>query len=224
MPWPPVSPPPADWLLETASGDGQVHRFRDLTALQKWIIERKVTREDRISKTGQAWRRLGEIVELQPFFDVVDEADRAKAAAAAVGARGLSAQAAEARRGGRTPARGLSVDGPGAPGGPGRSTPARDARRPALVGDHAGGGAGRGRGRHRHGGGAHRRRPLEGAWSGWASPAVVAYLGIQRLNGALDITPAQLAALGRRAEPAPPPAAPPPAAVTPPVPPAPPPR
>jgi predicted Zn finger-like uncharacterized protein len=29
-----VSPPSADWLLETASGDGQVHRFRDLTALQ----------------------------------------------------------------------------------------------------------------------------------------------------------------------------------------------
>jgi predicted Zn finger-like uncharacterized protein len=75
----PDSPPPAEWLLETA--DGQAHRFRNLTSLQKWIIERKVTREDRISRTGHAWRRLGEIVELAPFFDVVDEADRARAAA-----------------------------------------------------------------------------------------------------------------------------------------------
>ncbi len=77
------SPSPADWLLETS--DGQTHRFRNLTSLQKWIIERKVTREDRISRTGQAWRRLGEIVELAPFFDVVDEADRARAAAMAGG-------------------------------------------------------------------------------------------------------------------------------------------
>lgn len=68
----------AEWLLETS--DGLSHRFRNLTSLQKWIIERKVTRDDRISRTGHAWRRMGEIVELAPFFDVVDEADRAKAA------------------------------------------------------------------------------------------------------------------------------------------------
>src|SRR5689334_2018830 len=45
-------PPAADWLLQTS--DGQTHRFRDLTVLQKWIIERKVTRNDRVSRTGQA--------------------------------------------------------------------------------------------------------------------------------------------------------------------------
>jgi predicted Zn finger-like uncharacterized protein len=73
------SPLPAEWLLETV--DGPVHRFRSLTSLQKWIVERKVTREDRISRTGQAWRRLGEIVELSPFFELVDEADRARATA-----------------------------------------------------------------------------------------------------------------------------------------------
>ncbi len=71
------APPAAEWLLETS--DGQFHRFRNLTSLQKWIIERKVTRDDKISRTGQAWRRLGEIVELAPFFDVVDEADKARA-------------------------------------------------------------------------------------------------------------------------------------------------
>ncbi len=195
------SPPPAEWLLETASGDGQVHRFRDLTALQKWIIERKVTREDRVSKTGQAWRRLGEIVELQPFFDVVDEADRAKAAAAAVGARGLSAQAADARRNGRTPARGLSVDGPNAPGGPGRSTPpaARGVPRSSEIMpvEAPSEEAGIDTAVVRIGG---------GRWKvivGLAVAGVVAYLGIRQLQGGLDITPSQLAALGRRSEPPP---------------------
>jgi predicted Zn finger-like uncharacterized protein len=107
----PDSPPPAEWLLETS--DGQAHRFRNLTSLQKWIIERKVTREDRISRTGHAWRRLGEIVELEPFFDVVDEADRARAAAlSARGSSGLKSQAQVARR--NSPARGVN---------PGRAAP-----------------------------------------------------------------------------------------------------
>ena len=76
----PQEPHAAEWLLETKAG--QSHRFRDLTLLQKWIIERKATRDDKISRSGQAWRRLGEIVELAPFFDVVDEADKARATAA----------------------------------------------------------------------------------------------------------------------------------------------
>lgn len=91
----------AEWLIET--GDGQTHRFRNLTSLQTWIVERKVTRNDRISRTGQAWRRLGEIVELTPFFDVVDEADRARATAMAV-REGSSSE--------------LPVEHPGRPGAP----------------------------------------------------------------------------------------------------------
>jgi predicted Zn finger-like uncharacterized protein len=70
----------AEYLLETA--DGRTQRLRDLTVLQKWIIERRVTRADRIiSKNGQPWTRLGALDDLAPFFDVVDEADRARAAA-----------------------------------------------------------------------------------------------------------------------------------------------
>jgi predicted Zn finger-like uncharacterized protein len=68
----------AEFLLETA--DGRTHRLRDLTMLQKWIIERRVTRADRISRHGQPWARLGTLDDLAPFFDVVDEADRARAA------------------------------------------------------------------------------------------------------------------------------------------------
>src|SRR5256885_21570 len=36
-----------EWTLST--DDGKVHRFRDLITLQKWIVERKVSRTERIS-------------------------------------------------------------------------------------------------------------------------------------------------------------------------------
>jgi predicted Zn finger-like uncharacterized protein len=72
----PVSAPPAvpEWVLATE--EGQTHRLRDLTTLQKWVVERRVTRGDRVSHRGGAWRALGELEELRPFFDVVDQADR----------------------------------------------------------------------------------------------------------------------------------------------------
>ena len=71
-----TGPQAADWLLATE--DGQTHRFRDLTTLQKWIVERKATREDRVSQRGGEWHPLAEVDELAPFFDVVDQADRAR--------------------------------------------------------------------------------------------------------------------------------------------------
>ena len=74
-----AGPQAADWLLATE--DGQTHRFRDLTTLQKWVVERKATREDRVSQRGGPWLPLGEVDELAPFFEVVDQADRARSAA-----------------------------------------------------------------------------------------------------------------------------------------------
>ena len=64
------------WTLST--DDGKVHRFRDLNTLQKWIVERKVTRADRLSHQGGPWLALGDMEELSAFFRVVDEADRAR--------------------------------------------------------------------------------------------------------------------------------------------------
>lgn len=73
----PVAPSPAPWILETE--DGRVHRLRDMTTLQKWVVERRVTAADRLSRDGGgAWRELGNVDELVPFFSVVAEADRAK--------------------------------------------------------------------------------------------------------------------------------------------------
>ena len=71
------------WMLTTE--EGKTHRFRDSQTLQKWVVERRVTRADRVCPPGGNWRRLGDVDELRPFFDVVAQADRA--AAAARGAR-----------------------------------------------------------------------------------------------------------------------------------------
>ena len=75
--------PTPSWMLTTE--EGQTHRFRDSQTLQKWVVERRVTRADRVCPPGGSWRRLGDVDELRPFFDVVAQADRA--AAAARGAR-----------------------------------------------------------------------------------------------------------------------------------------
>jgi predicted Zn finger-like uncharacterized protein len=68
-----------EWLLETVAG--QSHKFENSFLLQKWIVERRVTREDRISRNGQPWQRLAEVAEVAPFFNIVDDAVRADAAA-----------------------------------------------------------------------------------------------------------------------------------------------
>lgn len=67
---------PVGWMLRNFSGE--VYRLSDLATLQAWIIDRKVTRFDEISRTGQSWKRLEEIPELVPFFDRVDKTVRAE--------------------------------------------------------------------------------------------------------------------------------------------------
>ncbi|KFE67709.1 hypothetical protein DB31_8192 [Hyalangium minutum] len=72
---PPAAPGSREWRLRQPSGN--TFTFKDLTTLQKWIVERKVARDDEISLTGETWKRLGDIAELATFFQVVDEAQRA---------------------------------------------------------------------------------------------------------------------------------------------------
>ena len=67
------------WMVRRENGD--VYSFRELTTLQKWIVERKVTRADEISRSGETWKRLGNIAELATFFQVVEQANRAAAVA-----------------------------------------------------------------------------------------------------------------------------------------------
>jgi len=71
-------PPPADaekmWVIR--SPDGETKRFRELTTLQQWIVEEKVTRDHQISRSGESWKRLGDIAELGTFFQVVEKASQ----------------------------------------------------------------------------------------------------------------------------------------------------
>ena len=60
------------WMIRNATG--QILQFMELTTLQQWIVERRVTREDEISRRGNTWKRLGDISELGSFFEVVDAA------------------------------------------------------------------------------------------------------------------------------------------------------
>jgi predicted Zn finger-like uncharacterized protein len=66
---------PGMWLIRSPGGDNR--RFRELTTLQQWIVERKVTRECEISRTGETWKKLGDIAELGAFFAIVDQAQAA---------------------------------------------------------------------------------------------------------------------------------------------------
>lgn len=74
-PSPAAADKPREWKVRQASGN--VFTFKELTTLQKWIVERKVSRDDEISLTGETWKRLGNIAELASFFQVVDEALKA---------------------------------------------------------------------------------------------------------------------------------------------------
>jgi predicted Zn finger-like uncharacterized protein len=78
-----AAPPPGaasekkEWRVRQANGN--VFTFKELTTLQKWIVERKVSRDDEISLSGDQWKRLGNIAELATFFQVVEAADRSQA-------------------------------------------------------------------------------------------------------------------------------------------------
>src|SRR5438105_11866078 len=67
-------PATREWKVRQPSGN--IFSFKELTTLQKWIVERKVSRDDEISLTGEAWKRLGNIAELASFFQIVDDAKK----------------------------------------------------------------------------------------------------------------------------------------------------
>ena len=92
-----ATPEPGSWMIRL-QGSGEIFRFRELTTLQQWIVERKVSRDDEISRTGDQWKRLGGIAELASFFHIVEQA---AAVARADGPRAAAeaANAAYARKG-----------------------------------------------------------------------------------------------------------------------------
>ncbi|MEW6433026.1 MAG: zinc-ribbon domain-containing protein [Myxococcota bacterium] len=73
----PPAPPSREWKIRQPGGN--LFACRELTTLQKWIIEGKVGRDDEISLSGDTWKRLGNIPELASFFQVFEEAKKARA-------------------------------------------------------------------------------------------------------------------------------------------------
>jgi len=66
----------SEWRMRQPGG--AVFPFRELSTLQRWIVERKASRDDEVSAAGEgdAWRRLGDIPELQSFFALLEKARR----------------------------------------------------------------------------------------------------------------------------------------------------
>src|SRR3954465_8637897 len=62
------------WVLTTE--EGKTHRFRDPATLQKWIVERRVGRADRVTPPGASARRPGAMDERGALLGLVDQADR----------------------------------------------------------------------------------------------------------------------------------------------------
>lgn len=54
------------WTLRRP--DGTVIPFDSLAVLQKWILEGRVSKMDEIARSGDAWKSLGAIAELETFF------------------------------------------------------------------------------------------------------------------------------------------------------------
>jgi tetratricopeptide (TPR) repeat protein len=73
----PPRAPAREWKIRQPNGN--IYLCRELTTLQRWIIEGKVSRDDEISLTGETWKRLGSIPELVGFFQVVEDAVKGRA-------------------------------------------------------------------------------------------------------------------------------------------------
>ncbi len=76
------APEKKEWRVRQANGN--VFTFKELTTLQKWIVEKKVSRDDEISLSGDQWKRLGNIADLATFFQVVEAAERGQVVPTAI--------------------------------------------------------------------------------------------------------------------------------------------
>ena len=56
----------ANWQIKKQNGDHL--SFKALSTLQKWIVERKVSAEDEISRTGDKWTKLADVPEFSGIF------------------------------------------------------------------------------------------------------------------------------------------------------------
>ena len=65
------SPSARPWTIRKR-GATDVQSCADLVTLRKWMLERRITRDDEISRSGKSFRRIGSIVEFESLFHSVD--------------------------------------------------------------------------------------------------------------------------------------------------------
>jgi len=51
--------------------EGKTYPVRDLSTLQRWIIEKRVLATDEVSADGETWESVVRVAELRPFFDLI---------------------------------------------------------------------------------------------------------------------------------------------------------
>ncbi|MGB0639937.1 MAG: tetratricopeptide repeat protein [Myxococcota bacterium] len=56
--------------------EGKTYHVKDQATLQRWIVERRILREDEISMGGQEWKTVGDFEGFHVFFELIDKADR----------------------------------------------------------------------------------------------------------------------------------------------------
>ncbi len=59
-------PGAAQWRIRTRSNE--IYEFQELSTLQEWILQGKVSRQDELSRSGENWKTLGSISELAGLF------------------------------------------------------------------------------------------------------------------------------------------------------------
>lgn len=72
-----ASDPRAGWMVRRLDGSSQ--RLPSLADLTRLIGEGALGREDELSRTGKAWKRLGEIAELRAYFERAQAAGLSRA-------------------------------------------------------------------------------------------------------------------------------------------------
>jgi hypothetical protein len=69
--------------------DGKVYLVRDWATLQRWIMERRVGREDLVSEGGVRWEPVGSRADLGTFFAAIEQPSEADDARVGPGSRAL---------------------------------------------------------------------------------------------------------------------------------------
>lgn len=76
-----VHQPPPVYLKQ----EGKVYLVRDWATVQRWIMERRVDREDLVSEGGVRWEPIGSRPELGSFFAAVEQLEAAESGSPAAG-------------------------------------------------------------------------------------------------------------------------------------------